>query len=80
MILKQADDKTPQITALESLLAHPRLPPDKKPCVEKALTLLRVGMGSSKTRTAYASLCSKVLRRVLSPEKRVGWRLVASRR
>jgi hypothetical protein len=44
MILKQADDKTPQITALESLLAHPRLPPDKKPGIEKELTLLRVGM------------------------------------
>lgn len=51
MILKQADDKTPQIQALESLLTHPRLPADKKPAIDKELTRLRFGVKGEREAT-----------------------------
>lgn len=44
MILKHADDKNPQVQTLESLLAHPRLPADRMPAIEKELARLRAGI------------------------------------
>jgi hypothetical protein len=52
MLIKSADDKEPQIAILRNLLAHDRVPADKKPSIERELRYLSIGM-ATETKAAF---------------------------
>lgn len=48
MLIKSADDKEPQIAILKNLLAHERVPLERKRLVERELRSLSIGMATEK--------------------------------
>lgn len=48
MLLKSADDKEQQITILNNLLNHPKIPSDKKNLIERELRNLKTGIATEK--------------------------------
>ena len=52
MILKETDAKSVHLAELASLLANPRVPPDKQALIERELKFMRAGM-KGESESAY---------------------------